>query len=117
MSRILGAWLVGGASLIAASVAALAASIAPPRYVTLDQGIDQATLEQYHHTDQGTRLVPAAWLAALEMPDGSGKVMSSEMMRKYGFLVDNQAKTPSNPYGWPLGWTVSDPARSATSAA
>jgi hypothetical protein len=111
MGRRVGAWFFGGAGLVAATMAASAAGNAPPTYFPIDQGIDQPTLEQYHHTDQGTRLVPAAWLAALEMPDGSGKVMSPDVMRRYGFLVDNPARSPRNPYGWPVGWTVSDPAQ------
>lgn len=112
MKRLIRISLLGGACLVAGALAAFAANSGPPTYFPLDQGVDQGTLERYHHIDQGTRLVPAAWLAAVEMPDGSGKVMSPAVMRKYGFLVDNQPKTPANPYGWPLGWTVSDPAAS-----
>jgi hypothetical protein len=111
MNRLVRNVLFCGAGVMAAVSAALAAGDAPPKYFPLDQGIDQATLDRYHHTDQGTRLVPAAWLAALEMPDGSGRVMSPEVMRQYGFLVDNQPKGPGNPYGWPVGWTLSDPAQ------
>src|SRR5271170_8125763 len=74
------------------------------------QNIDQATLQRYHHTDQGTRIMPAAFLASLKTADGSGKVMSMENMRKWGFLVENATPDPLNPYGWPVGFTVSDPA-------
>lgn len=83
----------------------------PSSYVRIDQNVDAATLERYHHTDQGTRLLPAAWLAAVEKPDGSGKVMNVQDLRRYGFLVDNVTTGPSNPYGWPLGWSISDPAQ------
>lgn len=101
-----------GAGLVTASIVAVAATGVPAKYFTIDQKVDAATLARYHYTDQGTRLVPAAWLAALEKPDGSGKVMNTEDLRKYGFLVDNIPTGPSNPYGWPIGWTVSDPAES-----
>ena len=87
MGKRVGAWFLGGAGLVAATMVASAAGNVPATYFPIDQGVDQPTLEQYHHTDQGTRLVPAAWLAALEMPDGSGKVMSPDVMRRYGFLV------------------------------
>lgn len=102
--------LFGGAGLIAATFVALAAATpdTPARFMVMDQSVDQATLARYHHTDQGTRLLPAAWLAAVEKPDGSGKVMNAADLRRYGFLVDNVVTGPDNPYGWPLGWTVSD---------
>jgi hypothetical protein len=110
VSALLKAALIGGTGLIVGSFVALAQSGGSADYVTIDQNVDQATLDRYHYTDQGTRLVPAAWLAALEKPDGSGKVMNPADLRKYGFLVDNVPRQASNPYGWPLGWTVSDPA-------
>ncbi|MEO8668370.1 MAG: di-heme-cytochrome C peroxidase [Bauldia sp.] len=81
----------------------------PPRPVAIDQNVDAATLTRYHHTDQGTRLLPAAWLAAIEKPDGSGKVMDPDDLRQYGFIVDGIEKSAANPFGWPLGFTVSDP--------
>lgn len=111
MKRASKAAIVSGA-VVLSGVLAAAAPEPPPRFVRLDQAIDPATLERYHHTDQGTRLLPAAWLAALEKPDGSGKVMNTEDLRRYGFLVDNVKVGPRNPYGWPLGWTVSNPADS-----
>jgi hypothetical protein len=76
------------------------------------QGIAPEVLARYHHTDQGTRLMPAAWLAALEKPDGSGKVMNRTDLETFGFLFDSGVPDQvSNPYGWPIGWTVSDPAK------
>lgn len=112
MSKALKIGLVGGVGVIAATFVALAASDTPTKFVVIDQNVGPATLSRYHHTDQGTRLLPAAWLAAVEKPDGSGKVMNTDDLRKFGFLVDNVVTGPSNPYGWPLGWTVSDPADS-----
>lgn len=94
--------------LVAASVLAAAASVTLAEEMV--QGVDQETLVRYHHTDQGTRLVPAAWLAALEKPDGSGKVMNRADLEVYGFLYGNAAAGPANPYDWPIGWTISDPA-------
>lgn len=112
MSRALKTGLLGGTIAIVASLVALAQTEAPKpgnTYVFLDQGVDQETLQRYHHTDQGTRLLPAAWIAALEKPDGSGKVMDPAELAKYGFILDPRPKSADNPYDWPIGFTVSDP--------
>jgi hypothetical protein len=77
--------------------------------VTLDQHVDQTALKRYHHTDQGTRLVPAAWLAAVKKADGGLKFMNKPDLRRLGFLVDNVTAGDRNPFGWPIGFTVSDP--------
>jgi hypothetical protein len=90
-------------------VAMGAASAQAPRSVAIDQNIDRATLQRYYHTDQGTRLLPAAFLEALKNADGNGRLMSTENYRKWGFIVDKAGPSKSNPYGWPLGFTVSDP--------
>ena len=95
--------------LLAASGAAAAAS--PTLAEEAVQGVARSVLDRYHHTDQGTRLLPAAWLAALEKPDGSGKVMNRTDLEAYGFLYADDPAGPANPYGWPIGWTVSDPAQ------
>jgi hypothetical protein len=107
MNGTLQSILLGGTALTAAAVA-FAASDTPTQFVTIDQNIDQATLQRYHFTDQGTRLIPAAWLDALL--DAKGKrVMDPEVLRRLGFLVDNIKVDASNPYGWPIGLTISDP--------
>lgn len=97
--------------LTIAVVAAVPAFVAVPAVAGEPvQGLDPGVLARYHHTDQGTRLLPAAWLAALEKPDGSGKVMNRADLETFGFLYGDAPAGPANPYGWPIGWTVSDPA-------
>lgn len=98
--------------LVCAHVAIIGAAQqqTPQAVVAIDQKVERSTLRRYHHTDQGTRIMPAAFLAALPQADGSGKVMSPENLRKWGFLTENVAADARNPYGWPLGFTVSDPA-------
>lgn len=91
---------------LACSTVAIALARANASEMAVPQGIDAADLAQYHHTDQGTRLLPAAWLAALRTPDGSALVMSPANTEKFGFLSDT-ARTDLNPYGWPIGFTVS----------
>jgi mono/diheme cytochrome c family protein len=100
------------AAAIAACAAATVVAEVPRVFVSIDQKVDQATLTRYHHTDQGTRIMPAAFLEALVMADGSGKLMETERLRGWGFLVDDLPRSNLNPYRWPLGFTVSDPATS-----
>jgi hypothetical protein len=109
MRKLLQSLLIGGTSLTVATLFAFAAMDTPTKLAAIDQNIDQATLQRLHYTDQGTRLVPAAWLVALEKADGNGKFMSTENMRRLGFIVDNVVADDTNPYGWPLGLAVSDP--------
>jgi processive rubber oxygenase RoxA-like protein/cytochrome c len=101
--------LVVGTLLTGAPVIGFAEAGSPLQFVTIDQNVDQGALQKFHHTDQGTQVLPAAWLAALEKADGSGKFMSSDNLGRMGFLVDNVVADRMNPYGWPIGFTVSDP--------
>ncbi len=78
--------------------------------LSLDQKVEPATLYKYHHTDQGTRILPAAFLQALRTADDKSRLMDLENLRKWGFIIEDTTKTAANPYGWPLGFTVSDPA-------
>lgn len=86
-----------------------AAADTPAKSIAIDQKMDSASLHKFHHMDQGTRLVPAAWLAAFDTADGTQKFMSRDNMERLGFIVDDKAADTSNPYGWPVGFTVSDP--------
>src|SRR6202167_4697318 len=108
MNRRLRVAVLGVSALAVGAAVVFAANDTPAKLVALDQNVDAATLARYHHTDQGTRLVPAAWLAAVEKADG-GRFMNADDLRRLGFLVDNVVADPMNPYGWPVGFTVSDP--------
>jgi hypothetical protein len=104
--RVLQSFLAGVIALTA--TVALAADDAPAKRVTIDQNVDQETLHRYHYTDQGTRLIPAAWLDALVDQNGQ-RVMDPEALSRLGFLFDGVKDDARNPYGWPIGFTVSDP--------
>ena len=101
--------LIVGALLTGAPVIGVAEAGSPLQYVKIDQNLDQGTVNKFHYIYQGTQIAPAAWLAALEKADGSGKFMSSDNLRRLGFLVDNVVADKMNPYGWPIGLAVSDP--------
>jgi hypothetical protein len=109
MSRMWSLVLIVGTLISAATVFALVKVGSPMQFVTIDQNVDQATLNKYHHTDQGTRFVPAAWLVAIETADGSGKFMGRDNIARYGFLPDSVVDPKMNPYGWPVGFSISDP--------
>jgi hypothetical protein len=98
----------GGVAVALLVTAGLAAAVVARRPISIPQNVDQATLEHYHATDQGTRIMPAAFLASLRTEDGR-RLMDPEQMGRWGFLVDGVPTNAANPYGWPLGFTVSDP--------
>jgi mono/diheme cytochrome c family protein len=89
--------LIGGTLLTTLAVLALAADTPTKLAVRLGRCSGTAVL------------LPAAWLAAVNKADGSGRLMSMQNLRRLGFLVDAAAVDGMNPYGWPLGFTVSAP--------
>lgn len=112
MSNALKSISMAGLLLASTVVGVAVAQDAPTKSTTLDQGVDQSSLHRYNYSDQGTRLYPAAWLIALETVDGSGKFMATDNLRRLGFIVDGVITDERNPYGWPVGVTISDPKRS-----
>jgi hypothetical protein len=80
----------------------------PPEVVKLDQNWSDAQRQQFHHTPQGTRLVPADWFRALEQPCfspfGCGKFADPAYLSRFGF-IPSQAD-PLNPDGLPIGFAL-----------
>lgn len=77
-----------------------------PRIVRLDQGWTPAQEQAFYYTTQGTVMLPAAWLAALN--DASGHpFMSPEHMSRLGFVADDHSSA-SNPYHWPIGFALDE---------
>jgi hypothetical protein len=70
--------------------------------INLEQGWDVATQQRAWFAAFGSRLIPTAWLEALERTDGT-RFMTSEHLDALGFLV--QSPTPANPQGFPVGFT------------
>jgi hypothetical protein len=68
----------------------------------LDQGLSATKRETLHVTGQGSRLVPFAWLEALEQANSAVAFMDRKNMRAFGFLYD--PPTAAN-HGLPLGIT------------
>jgi hypothetical protein len=75
---------------------------APP--ARLGQGWSTVQEQAFYHMPQGTVIMPASWLAALQTPDGQ-PFMAPEHMRALGFIPDPR-QSLSNPYGWPIGFAI-----------
>ena len=84
----------------------------PDQIVFLDQGWgvgrNAADRQTYYYTPQGAstmlRNLRYDWLVHMEVPWGSGRLADPELMRAWGFQVDNAA-TPANPHQLPVGFT------------
>ena len=63
-------WIALGAAPLVLVIAAVFAAPAP----SLDQGWTAAQQTSFYQASQGSRLLPLAWLKALEQPGGSGKL-------------------------------------------
>lgn len=83
------------------------------RVVHLDQNWQDPSIANYfHHTSQGTRILPRDWFMALEQPELSffgdpSMFHETEYLSRFGFIPDTE-KTPYNPDGLPLGFAVDD---------
>ena len=81
----------------------------PPEVIRLDQNWTAAQRTRFHHTPQGTRLIPYEWFKALEQPClspfGCGMFADPAYLDRFGFIlsdVDRQL----NPDGYPVGFAV-----------
>ncbi len=81
----------------------------PPEVVWLDQNWTEAQRKRFHHTPQGTRLVPYEWFKALEQPClspfGCGLFTDSAYLSRFGF-IPSPADPEMNPDGLPVGFAV-----------
>ncbi|MBS0589120.1 MAG: hypothetical protein JSR65_00605 [Proteobacteria bacterium] len=76
-----------------------------PTTLVLDQGWSRTQREFYYHTSQGTVIMPAAFLEALEADNG-GRFMDASNLTRFGWLFDVDDNSAKNPYGWPIGFAV-----------
>jgi mono/diheme cytochrome c family protein len=89
---------VAGAALAFASAAGLAN--AEPLQVDQGANWNRAAQKDFYSRDQGSRLIPWAWIGALKQVDG--KPFMAESLNRYGYLP-NEA---SSPPGLPVGFVV-----------
>lgn len=80
----------------------------PPDVVKLDQNWTDEQRQQFHHTAQGTRLVPADWFRALEQPCfspfGCGRFADPAYLSGFGFIPSHVDEM--NPDGLPVGFAL-----------
>ncbi|KFI22429.1 di-heme-cytochrome C peroxidase [Nitrosococcus oceani] len=70
--------------------------------VAIDQGAEWTASAQkdFYSRDQGSRIMPLRWMAALKQPNGEPFMAAS--LSRYGYLPNEE----SNPPGLPVGFTV-----------
>lgn len=96
-----------GAALIAALVPLRAQQATPPTITYVDQGPSwkQADRDAFYTQDQGSQLIPLAWIRALTAPDGQPFLAGS--LTRYGYLSN-----PATDTGLPIGFTSTGPSGS-----
>lgn len=74
----------------------------PPKTLLLEQNWTPAQRKAFHHTAQGTRLLPWKWFQALEQPCFSlgacGKLADPAYLARFGFILADDS-----PDGLPIG--------------
>lgn len=94
------AFRIGSLALASAMLAPLASSAAEPH--TVDQGKEWTASAQkdFYSRDQGSRIMPLPWIAALKQANGEPFMAAS--LSRYGYLPNKE----SQPAGLPVGFTV-----------
>ena len=89
--------------------ATLASSLwaADPPLIFVQGGAWNQLRADYYSQDQGSRLIPLAWLQALKQPNGQPFLADS--LARYGYL-----RNPANSNGLPVGFNLSGPAGAQT---
>lgn len=83
----------------------------PGELVEVSQGWNEQQRLRFHHTPQGTRLVPYVWFKALEQPCFSltacEPFKDPRYLSRFGFLA-SKADPTSNPDGLPIGFSLQE---------
>src|SRR5579871_7053384 len=96
-------WAAAIATPIAALVIALAATPASP---TLDQNWTLGQRQTWYEASQGSRLLPLAWLQALEQPDGgAGLFLDDGYIARFRYLPYTTSKGLHLPVGFAIDVT------------
>lgn len=105
--------LRAGALLVAAALAGPAAA----QTVFVPQGADwtPAKREAFYTQDQGSRIMPLAWMQALTLPDGTP--FMAESLSRYGYLPNPNGTTPDVPIGFTVAAEAGVPSIGMTCSA
>src|SRR5208282_582282 len=75
----------------------------PPAQIWLKQWPDRKESIRFHHTSQGTRILPLSWFMALEQPVLTplpvGRLAARDYLSRFGFIYDETEKTQAVSYG------------------
>ena len=87
-------------SLLTASFAITPAALADGLVQFADQGSNwgRDARKIFYSRDQGARVIPYAWIAALKLPNGKGFL--DDGLARYGYLANPDADTPGLPVGF-----------------
>ena len=100
---------IGPVSAIAFALFNCAVAVAADPPIFIDQGSSwtAVTRADFYSRDQGSRMIPLAWLQALRQPNGQPFLADS--LARYGYLAN-----PANTNGLPVGFTVAGPTGAQT---
>ncbi|MFV0300354.1 MAG: di-heme-cytochrome C peroxidase [Paracoccus sp. (in: a-proteobacteria)] len=103
--------------IILAVALAAAASPLPAQTIFVDQGPDwnRSARAAFYVQDQGSRIMPIAWMRALTAPDGSAFL--ADALARYGYLPNPGAVEADLPVGFTTNGTGADQAVGMTCAA
>lgn len=87
---------------IASFFSTTAVQPAAAQIVSVNQGSDwtQESRESFYTQDQGSRIMPVAWMRSLKLPDGQGFLHDS--LTRYGYLENPGAPEPDVPVGFTI---------------
>jgi mono/diheme cytochrome c family protein len=108
---VAGIVLVAGAILVAPALKKFRVTVPeyrkPGQVVSVPQGWNEEQRYRFHHTAQGTRLLPYRWFMALEQPCfslfGCNLFSDNAYLGRFGFL-ESKPDAALNPDGLPVGF-------------
>ena len=68
----------------------------------LDQGWSKAQRTAWYESTQGSRLIPAAWLRALEQPDSKALFLEPSFIASFGYLLRSDNASGPLPVGFAI---------------
>jgi hypothetical protein len=73
-------------AILAIILSAFAAELAAEPFIDLDQNWNETDRNDWYDATQGSRLLPASWLEALEQPDSTNLFLADDHIAKFRYL-------------------------------
>ncbi len=104
-----------GAYAVAAPLLEIGGVVVPrgelPRVRQIPQGWDADVTGKFHRQSQGTKIMPLAWLMALEQPVLTplpvGRFADRNYLARFGFMYDSDQPRPGEP-DLPIGFAIEE---------